>query len=101
MNLNDDVVCRWLRFRPLHQRHPGRSSVLVRYHNRLHYSSLLGQIVREYACTLVRTSCPGHDPDQGFLVSSGLDLGETEWPSLSAGTERLPSTRNSSLPNPD
>jgi len=29
MNLNDDVVYRCLRLRPLHQLHPGRSSSLV------------------------------------------------------------------------
>src|SRR5262249_53990424 len=57
MDLNHDVVCRGLRLRPLHQPHPGRSSVLIRYHNRLHNNFLLGQIVREHACTLVRTSC--------------------------------------------
>ena len=57
MNLNDDVVCRWLRLRALHQPHPGRSSVLIRDHNGLHNNFLSGQIVREYAGTLVRTSC--------------------------------------------
>jgi hypothetical protein len=36
MNLNDDVVYRWLRLGPLHQRHPGRSCSLVRHHDRLH-----------------------------------------------------------------
>jgi hypothetical protein len=36
MNLNDDVVDRWLRLGPVHQLHPGRSRGLVRHHYRLH-----------------------------------------------------------------
>jgi len=42
MNLNDDVVYRYLRLGPLHQLHPGRSRSLVRYHDRLHDNLLLG-----------------------------------------------------------
>src|ERR1051325_7771679 len=38
MNLNDNVVDRWLRLRPLRQLHPGRSRSLVRHHYRLHLS---------------------------------------------------------------
>jgi len=41
MNLNDDVVYRCLRLGPLHQRHPGRSRSLVRYHDCLHGNFLL------------------------------------------------------------
>src|SRR4051812_7059031 len=44
MNLNDDVVYRWLRLGPLHQLHPGRSRSLVRYDNRLHMNCLLGYL---------------------------------------------------------
>jgi hypothetical protein len=36
VNLNDDVVDRGLRLRPLDQLHPGRSRSLVRHHYRLH-----------------------------------------------------------------
>src|SRR6185369_16863127 len=38
INLNDNVVDRWLRLGPLHQLHPGRSRGLVRHHYRLHLS---------------------------------------------------------------
>src|SRR5919109_443363 len=38
VNLNDNVVDRWLWLGPLHQLHPGRSRSLVRHHYRLHLS---------------------------------------------------------------
>jgi hypothetical protein len=41
MNLNDDVVYRCRRLGPLHQRHPGRSRSLVRYHDCFHGNRLL------------------------------------------------------------
>jgi hypothetical protein len=41
MNLNDDVVYRCRRLGPLHQRHPGRSRSLIRYHNRFHLDTSL------------------------------------------------------------
>ena len=44
MNLNDDLVYRCLRLGPLHQRHPGRSCSLVRYHDCLHDNFLLGHL---------------------------------------------------------
>src|SRR6516162_8149483 len=40
MNLNDDVVYRCLRLRPLYQLHPGRSRSLVRHNDRLHGNCL-------------------------------------------------------------
>jgi hypothetical protein len=36
MNLDDDVVQRCLWFRPLHQRHRGRSGSVIRHDDRLH-----------------------------------------------------------------
>src|SRR5262249_40080807 len=36
MNLNDDVVYRWLRLGPLHELHPGRSRSLLRHDDCLH-----------------------------------------------------------------
>jgi len=42
MNLNDDVVYRWLRLGPLHQLHPGLSRSLVHYYDRLHMNCLSG-----------------------------------------------------------
>jgi hypothetical protein len=41
MNLNDDVVYRYLRLGPLHQRHPGRSRGLICHHNRFHLDTSL------------------------------------------------------------
>ena len=41
MNMNDDVVYRCRRLRPLHQRHPGRSRSLVRYDDRFHLDTSL------------------------------------------------------------
>jgi hypothetical protein len=40
MNLNDDVVYRCLRLRPLCQHHPGRSRGLIRYYDRFHFGHL-------------------------------------------------------------
>src|SRR5262249_13587687 len=48
MNLNDDVVYRWLRLRPLNQRHPGRSRSLVRYNDSVHDDFLLGHLSRRW-----------------------------------------------------
>ena len=45
MNLNDDVVYRCRRLGPLHQRHPGRSRSLVRYHDCFHGNRLLALFV--------------------------------------------------------
>jgi hypothetical protein len=41
MNLNDHIVYRCLRLRPLHQRHAGRSRSLIRHNDRLHDNFLL------------------------------------------------------------
>jgi hypothetical protein len=45
MNLNHDVVYRWLRLGPFHQLHPGRSRSLLRHHDCLHDDFLLGSFV--------------------------------------------------------
>ena len=44
MNLNDEVVYRWLRLGPLHQLHPGRSRSLVRHNDCLHGNCLLDRL---------------------------------------------------------
>jgi hypothetical protein len=44
MNLNDDIVYRCRRRRPLHQLHPGRSRNLVSHHYRFHGRCLLGHL---------------------------------------------------------
>jgi hypothetical protein len=44
MNLNDNVVYRWLRLGSLRQRNPGHASGPIRHHNRLHNGFLLGHL---------------------------------------------------------
>jgi hypothetical protein len=44
MNLNDDVVYRWLWLGPLGQLHPGHSRTLIRYYDCLHDNFLLSVI---------------------------------------------------------
>jgi hypothetical protein len=43
MNLDDDIVYRCKRLRPVNERHPGRSRSLVRHHNRFHLGTSLHQ----------------------------------------------------------
>jgi hypothetical protein len=45
MNLNDDVVYRWVGFGPLHQLHAGRSRSLIRHHDCLHRNRLSSHYV--------------------------------------------------------
>jgi hypothetical protein len=63
MNLNDDVVYRCRRLGPLHQRHPGRSRSLVRYHDCFHPAP------------------PGVEfsPERPGLRESGQYLGAAPW----------------------
>jgi hypothetical protein len=44
MNLDDDVIDRCLRLRPLHEPHPGGSRSLVRYDDCLHDNFLLDRL---------------------------------------------------------
>jgi hypothetical protein len=73
MNLNDDVVYRWLRLGPFHQLHPGRSRSLLRYHDRLHDDFLLGSFVS--SVELAALESPFDIPCQGPWLASESEGG--------------------------
>jgi hypothetical protein len=50
MYLDDDIVDRRRRLRPLHQPHPSRPSGLIRYHDRFHRNCLLSQLSAVGTC---------------------------------------------------
>jgi hypothetical protein len=82
MNLNDDVVYRWLRLGPLRQRHPGHSRSLVRHHDRLHRSPR--RVESSPAWLPIHPLCQDGLSDRNGsigILAAPASMRNAEWPS--------------------
>src|SRR5215472_12585686 len=73
MDLNDDVVYRWLRLGPLRQLHPGRSRSLLRHNDCLHDDFLLGHLSLWWKCCSVgKVRATSHARGHGQLPKADV-----------------------------